>query len=654
MAKLHPAISSPLNRLGSAALLYPAVLLLSILSAAGGEAFTITLDGAAPGRAFEGLGVVSGGGNTSRLLVDYPAQQRQEILDYLFKPGFAASLSVFKVEIGGDINSTEGSEPSHMHTRADENYGRGFEWWLMEQARARNPAIALDCLAWGAPGWIGAGNFYSRDMMDYYIKFIQGAKQYHHLDFASVGSRNERGAYNHPRWLVSFRQALNDAGLQSVKLVASDDWGTNWLQLARLAVKDPVLAHSIDAFSGHVTWSEKPGNATPEMLALGKPFWNGELHNYVPGYGGEISLVQAFNQDYIRSKITRITSWNMCWSYYPVSDYPDVGLIRANTPWSGHYQVLPVVWGFAHINQFVAPGWRFLERGGNGLLPGGGDYTSLVSPNGKDLSILVETKGATNRQTVRFQTVNGLAPTVLHVWESMADRQFYQADDITAADGVFTLTLATNTICSITTTTGQHKGGFAAPPADAPLKLPYHDDYQSYAVGSQPRLHFDYEGSFEIADRTAGPGKCLRQMATKSQLAWGGAFLPLTFLGATDWKDYSVSADTYIEQAGAVSLHGRIGKIPDDNKNDPPGYTLRVWDTGAWELKGFKRILAQGKTAFSANAWHKLRLEMRGTTISAYADGRTICRVTDKSYAYGLAGLGSGYNFAQFGNLEIQ
>src|SRR5690348_13812174 len=54
------------------------------------------------GRTFDGIGAVSGGGNTSRLLMDYPPQQRSQILDYLFRPDFGASLHMLKVEIGAD------------------------------------------------------------------------------------------------------------------------------------------------------------------------------------------------------------------------------------------------------------------------------------------------------------------------------------------------------------------------------------------------------------------------------------------------------------------------------------------------------------------------------------------------------------------------
>src|SRR4029079_7823286 len=75
----------------------------------------ITLDPGQEGRTFEGIGAVSAGAS-SRLLIDYPEPQRSEILDYLFKPGYGASLQHLKVEIGGGINSTDGTEPSHMRT----------------------------------------------------------------------------------------------------------------------------------------------------------------------------------------------------------------------------------------------------------------------------------------------------------------------------------------------------------------------------------------------------------------------------------------------------------------------------------------------------------------------------------------------------------
>src|ERR1700756_3187814 len=78
----------------------------------------VHLDGSKLGRTFEGIGALSEGAS-SKLLIDYPEPQRSQILDLLFKPGYGASLQRLKVEIGADVNSTDGSEPSHMRTPTD-------------------------------------------------------------------------------------------------------------------------------------------------------------------------------------------------------------------------------------------------------------------------------------------------------------------------------------------------------------------------------------------------------------------------------------------------------------------------------------------------------------------------------------------------------
>ena len=121
------------------------VLLSLVLSSAADQ--SILLDGHAGGRRFDGLGAVSGGGATSVLFKDYPEPQRSQILDLLFKPNFGASMSALFVEIPGDGNSTQDSELIHMHSCDDQNYSRGYEWWLMREAKQRNPEITLEGVA---------------------------------------------------------------------------------------------------------------------------------------------------------------------------------------------------------------------------------------------------------------------------------------------------------------------------------------------------------------------------------------------------------------------------------------------------------------------------------------------------------------------------
>ena len=104
-------------------------LTLSVASEALG-AQTVAISSADTGSKYEGIGAVSGGGATSVLLHDYVEPQRSQILDYLFKPNFGAGLQELYVEIGGDGNSTQGSEPSHEHTSTDKN----FKKYLMTSA----------------------------------------------------------------------------------------------------------------------------------------------------------------------------------------------------------------------------------------------------------------------------------------------------------------------------------------------------------------------------------------------------------------------------------------------------------------------------------------------------------------------------------------
>jgi galactosylceramidase len=164
---------------------------------------------------FDGVGIVNGGGATSLLLNDYPEPQRNQM-------HFGASVSVLLVEIPGDGNATQGSMPSHMHTRDDLNYSRGYMWWILQQAKKRNPELSLDGAAWSPPGWRGNGEFWSQDTADYYVKWLRGLHDVYGLDFDAIGGRNERGVSL--AFAKLFRATLNAGGFANVKLHAFDNW----------------------------------------------------------------------------------------------------------------------------------------------------------------------------------------------------------------------------------------------------------------------------------------------------------------------------------------------------------------------------------------------------------------------------------------------
>jgi hypothetical protein len=143
----------------------------SAAAAAAASPVSISLDGSTALHTFDGHGALSAGAS-SRLLWDYPEPQRSEVLDYLFKPNFGMGLQILKVEIGGDAQSTDGTEPSHEHTRGDLSCTRGYELFLIQEGLKRNPALITYGLSWGTPGWVGNNTFYSAENIAYQVQWM--------------------------------------------------------------------------------------------------------------------------------------------------------------------------------------------------------------------------------------------------------------------------------------------------------------------------------------------------------------------------------------------------------------------------------------------------------------------------------------------------
>jgi galactosylceramidase len=616
----------------------------------------LVLDPTSPGRAFEGIGCVSAGAS-SRLLIEYPEPQRSQILDYLFKPNYGAGFQHLKVEVGSDMNSTDGTEPSHMRTRDDLNFGRGYEWWLMEEAKKRNPDIILDCLAWAAPAWIGDGKYYSQDMADYLVKFLQGAKSAHGLRIDYVGIWNERGYQT--EWIKLLRQTLDRAGLQSVGIAAADQI-RNWNIVDSMA-KDPQLATAIHAVAVHY-----PGfNSSPAAQACGLPLWSSEDGPWSGGWGAARSLARDFNRNYIVGKMTKTEIWSPVSSYYDNLPLSSSGVMRANTPWSGSYEVQPAVWGTAHTTQFARPGWIYMDSACRMLE--GGSIVALRSPDSKDYSLIIETTEAKAPQSLSVELKGSLPPGPLHVWKTTGKESFQDAGLVTPEDHRFSLTVDPEAIYSFTTVATPRKGDAVPPPARA-FPLPYAEDFDKYPPAATPRYFSDYGGAFEVVKDLQG--NALRQVISQEGIAWQKNPFPETFLGDAQWKDYAVSVNALVEKGGFASLFGRVGRI-EQNGNPPWGFWLKADTSGTWELavrrekapppgpkpkkEGEQVLLASGTTAaaFAPDQWHALKLVFQGTHITAFIDGAKVADVTSDLAPAGMAGIGSGWHGSRFQHFRI-
>ena len=143
---------------------------------------------------YDGHGGLSAGAS-SRLLKDYSEPQRSQILDYLWKPQFGASLHMCKIEVGGDTQSTDGTEPSPQHFRGetpDCSLDRGYELWLLSEAHKRNPDVQSYLLSWGVPRWVGNGTYFSQENIDYQVNYATCVKQTVGRSPDYIGSWNER------------------------------------------------------------------------------------------------------------------------------------------------------------------------------------------------------------------------------------------------------------------------------------------------------------------------------------------------------------------------------------------------------------------------------------------------------------------------------
>ena len=627
----------------------------------------VVLDGQSAGQIFDGIGAVSAGAS-SRLLPDYREPYRSQILDYLFKPDYGASLQHLKVEIGADVNSTDGSEPSHMRTRFDHDYTRGYEWWLMDEAHKRNPQIVLDSLAWGAPGWIGGGVFYSDDMANYVADFIEGARRKWGLDVAFTGIWNEKH-FESPDYVKILRRVLDEHHLDT-KIVCCDEYpreGVDQWTILNAMKKDPALADAIAVVSVHYPRLHGKVTTPGSALGIGKPLWSSEDQpassaSYILSRNwpsGGRALAQLYNDNYLKGHFTATEIWSPITSYYDNLAAPNSGLMYANTPWSGHYDVQSAIWVTAHTTQFAQPGWKYLDKSCGDLLEKG-DYVTLKSTDGKDWSVVLQTIDATQPQTVRFSIAGGLSTGTVHIWETNSKLTFEHVGDVPVHDASFSYTFDPDSIYSLTTTTGQHKGT-AQPPAAAPFPFPYRENFEDTALSRRPRFLADQDGAFEVRKCEGRVGQCLEQVITERPIPWGPLPDPWTLAGNADWTDYAVGADVRIEGTGSAMVIGRIDSanvFAEQQARLPSGYALRLHNDGIWELLSTAYhkptlTLAQGKTSAAGEEWHRLELVFEGEKIVAKLDGKTLAAVHDASHKKGMIGIGSEWTRAQFDNLSV-
>ena len=631
-------------------------------------------------RTLDGVGGLSGGGATSVFLPSYPEPAKSQILDYLFKPNFGASLHILKVEIGGDAQSTDGAEASHMHDPWTENYDRGYEWELMVEAKKRNQDIKLYGLSWAFPQWVTcfpgtlsncSGNNpypYPEQLATYITKWVSGAKNTYGLDIDYIGSWNER-AYD-TLYLKTLRRTLDAAGFSNTLIVAPDSgWG-----IASDILNDPALAASVHAIGAHY-----PGMySSPEAEATGKPLWASEDDSTYSNDVGAECWGRIINRNFVLGNMTASINWNLLSAYMKGTNWYRAGIFNAMKPWDGAYgssrkdgsfTVGPMVWTSAHTTQFSKPGWTYLLSAGassgvpgtgSGMLAQGGSYVTLAdwtaSPAGGSAAaaytIVIEKFSSERSSCVRphlnpypsapelatFQLAGHLrgAVTTLQVWMT---HFAYHAGDVTeefvslppitvGADGTFALNITVDSMYMLTTLTTGAKGSFpGTQPTPTLFPAAWVDDFNACRISSEAPYFTDQNGVWEcVPSGDPAHGTVMQQMVPLRPVTWGGDIRPHSLIGHRDTFDASLNIEAYITEPGASVLLG-VHMAGTDN---PAGPLVLVNASGAWavysqisDVNGNGKALATGTAPvpIGAGAWHTYRYDVNGTVINFWVDG---------------------------------
>jgi hypothetical protein len=405
---------------------------------------------------YQGVWAMSANG-AARLLFEYPEPTRSQILDMLFAAGQGTRWQGLKVEIGGDVESSYGSMSSYAHVanKSTWSFERGVQWWLMKEAKKRNPHIPLMALSWGMPAWVGDGKTLSQGGVDYHVQYILGAKRVHNLTIDWIGIWNE--APWTAEYILLLRKGLDAAGLQHVQITAAD--GST--DVIAAAAKSAPLAAAIDSFGIH-THVLSPDQDINNWNGR-KMYWNtendlvdGALPQWGPSMQSSLNWPLAFINNFL---LGNGTATMLCPAFHGWSmnlGRHNHGPAFFNDPWSGFYQLGAPFFTQAQFTQFTEIGWKFIE-GGVGRIgcqagnanPAGMPicdltFAALASPSGDEFSLIVVALADTS-QTLRVTLAGALASFAgapLVQWSSTEDAYFKQQQNVTIPKGGAPLVLS--------------------------------------------------------------------------------------------------------------------------------------------------------------------------------------------------------------------
>lgn len=662
---------------------------------------TFTVDGdkalSDESKLYDGLGMVSAN-NSSRLLLDYKAEQPeiyQKLLEYMFGED-GMGISLIKVEMGADVDSSSGTEPAVMRSEdesADVTRGAGYQ--LAADALKINPDLKVDLLYWGLPAWVANAEDSYEALYKWYKSTIDAMYDTYGVKVTHVTvNQNERSIdYEWVKYFSKRLKAETDEryDYDSIKIVCGEAVGT-W-GIAGKMLEDEELMNAVDVVTSHYTsWTND--NVKALQNDYGKEVWFSEgsspmsyseaTYNY-DGTGSGMSDINGMLD--IATRITQAMAEGMTMyefqpvisAYYSGVTYFPKQLITANEPWSGAYSLDAGFYMCLHFSQFIGADWQYIDgaRFGDGTAGGDGhaivdsnyNYITLVDENKENCSIVLVNNSA---ETIEYDIELANLPCAennFYVWETRGpdsddyyENFFKKLGYITAENGTLKVVVKPYSLMTVSTVEAQ-VNTYEEKDSEV-LSLPYSDDFEYDADylssrGNAPAYTTDQGGAFEVADKDGN--NVLMQIITNDikPQDWGSTSLPITNLGDDRWANYSVSADVGFQQGVAEDENVFVGvgaryNLADNNQS---GYWLKLWRDGKCEIIKNNTSVAETQIkGFDSAQIHNIKITVYNNTIEGTVDGENAVTYEDTAQPVisGRAALYSTYHNNFFDDLLVE
>lgn len=666
-----------------------------------------------PAAWYRGLGCITAN-NSSRLLLDYKYEhprEYEEMMRLLFQKDYGICLRHIKIELGSDVNSSSGTEPStkrSMEEPADVTKGAGFQF--AADAKAINPDITLDLLRWGEPAWVTRAFSFSQQQgfearYSWYRDTLIEAYRVYGLKFDFISADSNETDTADETWILYLKGRLDmekDApyDFQKIKLVASDEVGTR--NIAAQMVENFKLRNAVDVIGLHYnTYGDSYTNLLNE--AYGKEIWYSEgiapcnLSHLtvqadgcgISGKDGAIDVANRIINSYYNGKMCMYEFLPAIAAYYDGSCNSPKHLICANEPWSGNYRLDSGFWMAMHWGRFSPKGWMFV----NGACYGDGEENHYIANTSNNFMTLVSpdrsemTMHFTNEDTEpRIYSVlvkdmafdNKILSTVITTGPKPGQK--YDANWFVRGKAIrpshragetYLIKVPPQSIMTVTTLDTEWVAGTETfqkdPPKSERLALPYTDTfhYKSEELmirGCSPRYTTDQGGAFELV-HSDQDGDIVCQRITKNNIPTNWRFRgtpePITSLGDDRWRSYSAEIDVRLDNKNPdnyVGLGIRYNSAVSCELTSRCGYSAIVYANGTWKLLDMDSVAAEGRLKRIPDIhWHRLKLLVLGDSILFFIDGSMIASYRPQCMVNsGRISLLSAYEMNTFKNLSVE